>query len=120
MMARKSKVMLASLLVGCSLMLISTFCYAGAVRCEVKVDLVGSTTSNSVTSGYVFLAHKVGGTCPGWGTRSQNNFKLPTENGDGMLAVLLTATSLGKPVLIHSPDDTFPNWGLIEQVYLAP
>ncbi len=93
---------------------------AGSVRCEVSIDLVGSTDSNSTTSGHVFSAHKVGGDCPGWGTRVTNNFLVTTINGDGMLATILTASSLGKTLFIHSLDDTFGNWATIHQVYLAP
>lgn len=93
--------------------------HAGAVRCVVDVKLVGATTGASGTvSGYKVLASKAGGSCPGWGTRTSNNFNLQPTNADGMLATILTAVSLGRSVAIHSPDDTFPNGGLVEQVYM--
>jgi len=119
MLKFKKKIVL-SLMVSACMVFAGTLSYAGGVRCEVKVDLVGTTTTTAPASGHVFTAHKVGGTCTGWGSRTQNNFLVPTANGDGMLAVLLTAVSLDKSVFIHSPNDQFPNWGPVQQLYIAP
>ena len=108
-------------MVSCGLLMIKpVVANAGNVRCKVAIDLVGATDSTTNYSGDVFLAHKVGGTCPNWGTNTQNNFALTSTNGDAMLATLLTAFSLGKDVYIHSLTDEFGNWSLIHQVYVAP
>ena len=120
-MVKPKKKIMQCLLVAACLMISTSFCYAGTTRCHVVVDLVGSTSTTAQPSRHVFLAHKTGGTCTDWEVdRFQNNFVLPSDDGDAMLAVILTAASLDKPVYIHTTNDKFVNWSIIEQAYLAP
>lgn len=107
----------------------STTVNAGTVRCQVNLVMVGTTPmtvdalSNPV-SGHTMVASPATSTyCPGWEANdtnpAKNNFFLNSTNGDAMLATALTALSLGQPVYIHSLDDTFGNWAVVEQIYVA-
>lgn len=97
-------------------MLFSNNAFAGAVRCEVEIDLVGTTD----TAGPVILAHQVAGsTCPDWGTRPSNNFLITAPNRNGCLAIALSAESLSRTIYLHSIDDTFGNWTTMHQCYLG-
>ena len=97
-------------------MLFSNNAFAGAVRCEVVMDIIGSAD----TAGPVILAHQVSGAnCPGWGTRPSNNFLIMEPTQNACLAVALTAESLNRTIYLHSLDDTFGDWKTMHQCYVG-
>lgn len=110
---------LSILISACFIMVFSSIAFGGSLSCEIVPTKIGSTD----TGGPVILGTRiddpVNNPCQGWGTRLSNNFLLTTANQNSMLAVILTAKSLNKTLIIHTVGDDFGNWKTVHQVYIG-